>query len=263
MTLIPRTVLGRALACCLLTTVAWAQAPVVNDAENFALNGDDLNQPLAKDNTESGHNDDASLMNQIQGLQQDIQELRGQLETQTHELKKLQDQQLAFYKDLDDRLNQSPTHVATSKKIDVPVTPEPINSANTTATTRQTHSSDEQLSYLAAFELIKKHQYDEALTNMKTFTTQYPQSIFSANAHYWMGELYMVKKDYTTAITEFDTVIKQYPSSNKMSASLLKSGYALEALGQHGDAKSRWNQVVKNYPDTQTAQLAHKKLAST
>ncbi len=51
-------------------------------------------------------------MNKIQGLQQDIQELRGQLEIQTHDLKSLQQQQLAFYKDLDTRMRGDSTQSA-------------------------------------------------------------------------------------------------------------------------------------------------------
>ena len=49
-------------------------------------------------------NDNAKLIDKIQSLQQEVQELRGQLEVQAHDLKLLQQQQVAFYKDLDARL---------------------------------------------------------------------------------------------------------------------------------------------------------------
>ncbi|WP_133130965.1 tol-pal system protein YbgF [Legionella yabuuchiae] len=239
-------------------------------AKATAPSADDL--PMAYDDYEtSSTQKNALLLDKVQHLQQEVQELRGQLEVQAHDLKLLQQQQLAFYKDLDARLSNNSS---ISGKQNQPMTlQEPIktealkpSSSSTTATlaplnaAAKTNPANEQISYLAAYELVKNKKYDDALSAMKTFVNQYPQSGYKPNAEYWLGELYLVKKNYPEAIQHFDAVLQHYPSSSKAAASLLKSGYALAASGKKEEARQRLRDVIKNYPDTNTAQLATAKL---
>jgi len=284
------------LAICfafLLPFSVFAEAPVVDESENFALldeqnpaaeqpaahayDDDASDQPaLAQDNTVESPHKNADLLAKIQGLQQDIQELRGQLEVQAHDLKQLQQQQLDFYKDLDARIRHEPIKAAkNTPPTDMNVGPTPatepaalpVPSSKTIAapiptTSASGNPADEQISYLSAYELIKNKRYDEGLTAMQAFVAHYPDGGYTANAQYWLGELYMVKKEYAQAIEHFNVVLQQFPSSSKSSASLLKIGYALAASGKKEDAKARLLQVVKTYPDTQTARLAATKLQS-
>lgn len=271
-----------------LPTSAFAYAPVVDDSENFALLEEqqaeieqpvardsretyDDEQPLAKDTTSNNTASNIDLVNKIQGLQQDIQELRGQLEVQAHELKLLKEQQLSFYKDLDERLRagsgkmaQNVPTTTPSPTSNIAVTPNvalqpPIDKP---AVITSNNPADEQISYLAAYDLVKNKQFDEAMTAMKAFIAKYPQGGYTANAQYWLGELYMVKKDYVEAINHFDTVLKQFPTSSKCSASMLKIGYALAASNKKIEARQRLQEVLKKYPDTNTAHLASIKLES-
>lgn len=302
-----RLILATCLSC-LLPWAIFADAPVVDESENFALNDqyaaneqslarphhqtnpyDDVDygdeQPLARETPHASANgDNASLLNQVKSLQQEIQELRGQLEVQSHDLKVLQEQQLSYYKDLDARIRnpsatppktasaptvsqQLPTTDVPPPKVSVsPKTPaiaEPAKVIPTAANSvRDSNPASEQIRYLAAFDLIKTKQHDKAVTAMQSFTNDYPNGGYTANAHYWLGELYMTKKDYPNAISHFDTVLKQFSSSNKSAPSLLKMGYALAASGKKQEAILRLKQVVKNYPDTNTAKLAKAKLIS-
>ncbi|MBX9692232.1 MAG: tol-pal system protein YbgF, partial [Cyanobacteria bacterium] len=112
--------------CCTLSIASIAQAPVVDDSENFAMLDNqeapsreslakapsdyadtDEEIALARDN-EVGNREDVDFVNKMKGLQQEVQELRGQLEMQAHEMKLLQQQQLSFYKDIDTRLRGTP-----------------------------------------------------------------------------------------------------------------------------------------------------------
>lgn len=313
---------------CLVSAQNYALAPVVDDSENFAILDEqqaDFDQPVIKNDYDESsfaekspgeerplaHDEPASkgesrvaLLDKIQGMQQDIQELRGQLEMQTHDVKVLKDQQLAFYKDLDARLRQTPAsgassnpssqnltvspsadlslnqiqpqlksapNAAVSNKTQAAITPTaPASQAHNesvaavTAPTSSVHSNpaDEQISYMAAYELVKNKQFDDAINSMQAFITQYPNGGYTANAQYWLGELYMVKKNYPEAIQHFEVVLNQYPNSSKSAASLLKIGYALAASGKGIEARQKLNQVIKSYPDTATAQLAAAKLKS-
>ena len=298
--IIQRFILAACFTTCLLPFSAFSEAPVVDDSENYALldeqqaaesrpvvktqnndYGNDEETALANDNVEtssnkSSSNNGGSLLDKVQGLQQEVQELRGQLEVQAHDLKLLQQQQLTFYKDLDSRLPNASAKAAQNApnsglSIGTPasntLSPAAVNPAkiglNTPAIPSnlgRTNPADEQISYLAAYELVKNKHFDEALTAMQTFVAQHPQGGYTANAQYWLGEIYMVKKSYPEAMQHFETVLQQFPSSSKAAASQLKIGYALAAAGRKQDAIQLLQQVVKNYPDTNTAQLAKAKL---
>lgn len=286
---------------CLLPLHAYSQAPVVDDSENFAILDEqqaanerpvakaqldyadtEENIALARDN-DMDNPGNPQLLSQLKGMQQEIQELRGQLEVQTHELKMLQQQQLSFYKDIDTRILSAaakPQHETTHAEL--AIAPKMATANNTmlpAATTQQLQSStittpviatmprsnnpaDEQISYLAAYDLVKNKRFEEALIAMQTFVSQHPQGGYTANAQYWLGELYMVKKNYPQAIQHFEIVLTKFASSSKAAACSLKIGYALASSGKKEEARQRLRQVLKNYPDTPTAQLAATKLTT-
>lgn len=278
------------LGLMLIPLAAFCQAPVVDDSENFALlehdasasarpianapiiYGDD-ERPLAQDNvsqTVKGQ-DNAMLLDKVQGLQQEIQELRGQLEVQNHELKALKEQQLAFYKDLDERIRATSNKPAapaasapeeTNQKTDAIDPNEEINPSPPPAAPLSANPADEQVSYLAAYDLIKNKHFDEGLNAMQNFVNKYPHGGYAANAEYWIGELYLTKNAPKEAINHFEIVLKNFPRSSKAAASQLKLGYAYAANGQIPEARKQLEAVLKNYPDTQTAKLAANKLAT-
>jgi len=314
MTLFRRTLFATSLTTSLafaLMGPAFSEAPVVDESENFALfeQQDGNMQPAgskatrfsrATDETPLAHEEytdshstgnNLALINKIQGLQQDIQELRGQLEIQSHDLKVLQQQQVDFYKDLDARLRDKPT--ANQQMNQIVTQPSPNNNSSiplnlddpmnhdqppthkgTSASLEhafekapatipaESSPASEKTSYLTAYELISNKQFAEALPAMQAFVTQYPQGGYTANAYYWIGELYMVQKNYPEAIQQFEMVLQKFPTSSKSSASVLKIGYALAAAGELNAAKQRLQTVIKQYPDTHAAQLALAKLES-
>ncbi len=293
----------------MIPLIGWSEAPVVDESENFAIINEqqahqapvasskydnsrvniarndsyysDDGPALAKDDQVSGSNnqvnDSADLIDKIKGLQQEVQELRGQLEVQAHDLKLLQQQQLAFYKDLDGRLSGTASVKAPSTKpsMDLSMGSHELSPQAKISTTSGTakaapaaavtsvsraNPADEQIGYLAAYELVKNKRYDDALNAMTIFVQKYPRGGYTANAQYWLGELYLAKKDNEKAIEHFDTVLQQFPTSTKSAASMLKVGYAYAAMGNKQEATKFLQQVVRAYPDTPTAQLATSKL---
>lgn len=252
-----------------------AQMEGAYDEGPALVSEDAIGEP--ENSTPGEFNDHAKLIEKIQTLQQALQELRGQLEVQAHDLKLLQQQQVAFYKDLDARLSAvsgKPLQPNASADLTpglgaVATKANPVAVQAPTAQTTKTqpvgaavskNPADEQISYMAAYELVKNKKYDEAINAMQAFVQKYPKGGFTANAEYWLGELFFAKKDYSTAVAHFDVVLSQFPSSSKSAACLLKSGYAFAASGHHQEARKRLEQVVANYPNTPTAQLALSKL---
>jgi len=110
------------------------------------------------------------------------------------------------------------------------------------------------------YEMIKNKQFDQAMTAMQSFVDDYPQSHYAANAHYWLGELYLLKRQFLFASKEFQQVLKDYPRSTKVAASMLKLGYAYAEMGNKPQAKKQFELVIQQFPDSSTAQLAKNKL---
>ena len=294
-----------------LSMPVLASAPVVDDSENFVLLEEQAQAaeelPVAQDDAYPITNDlkeatrnhatnpsshtaaatarNIDFVNTLQSLQKEVQELRGQLEMQAHELDELKQQQLAYYQDLDARLdhNQSNTEhnnqAIAPKQTAQPDTANNLSANNTSAAPHpemeiqpmrdlaqatpnkiRLNPADEQISYLAAYDLVKQKNFSQATEAMRQFLTKYPQGGYSANAHYWLGELHLANKDYSEAISQFDTIIKNFKSSSKYAPSRLKLGCALAESGRIGEAKEQLTTVMNLYPDTSTAHLAQSKL---
>lgn len=294
MILLARTILLGLLA---VSIPVMADAPVVDDGENFALleeqqspqaaeeqpvahddsytiREDDEGHALAHDNS-GGTTKNTSLLNDIQSLQQDLQELRGQLEVQAHEIDELKQQQLTFYQDLEARFNhtalpaQHPDQsAAQTQDTNLDVDPKSAGGQQQTMSVSTVNASvrgnpaDEQISYLAAFDLIKRKKPTNAALAMHQFLNKYPHGGYSANAHYWLGELYLMQKEYKPAMSHFETVLQEFKSSSKCAPSRLKLGYALAEAGRISEAKRELSAVMEQYPDTPVAHMAQNKLHS-
>jgi len=281
--------LGMALILSLIAPSAViASAPVVDDSQNYAmLNQNDPEALAFDDSSQSANGTDeplakempapessgAALRDTIQGLQQELQELRGQMNAQADALKQLQEQQLKFYKDLDARLGQNvpPTTAIAPSQATKPTTPSSAHRAARAVTPTpakpmlqfsRVNPADEEISYLAAYELIKNKHFEQALPAMQAFVARYPRGGYAANAEYWLGELYLTKKDYANALSHFNVVSQDFPQANKNAESALKAGYALAALGKRSEAIARLKTVILEYPDTPVARLAQEKLTS-
>ncbi len=114
--------------------------------------------------------------------------------------------------------------------------------------------------YQQAFKLLKQSQYDQAIKAFRAFLLVNPQSEFSDNAQYWLGEAYYVTRQFEQALVEYDNLLKHYPDSKKVTHSLLKMGFCYYELGQIDEAVSRLEALRQEYPGTTAARLAEERL---
>ncbi|MEE9552584.1 MAG: tol-pal system protein YbgF [Gammaproteobacteria bacterium] len=246
-----------------------------------------------------------NMLQQLESLQSEINQLRGEIEVQNHTLEQLKKRQRDIYTDLDRRIQDtgsgnttaatfsnrenpplevmppvgedSPTseqdsgpplkiervkkqavELEQSEEIAALKDPPPV-----TTTLKKTYDADPakiQSEYQQAFKLLKKSQYDHAIKAFSEFLETYPDSQFSDNAQYWLGETYYVTRRYEEAITEYNKLISQFPESQKLTHSLLKIGYSHHELGQMGEAKRILKNLKENYPGTTAARLAEDRL---
>jgi tol-pal system protein YbgF len=238
------------------------------------------------------------LLDEVQLLQQELQDLRGQVEVQTHTLSQLKDRQRDLYLDLDRRLQRVETAGARAAQPGAPASAEGAESASaaaeapsaggaaaaapetgvseTPAPQAQVASAApqsqpqapasavdpvaEQKAYQDAFNLLKAGRYEDAVKALKAFLGEYPSSKYADNAQYWLGEAYYVNRQFEPALAEFRKLVEQYPGSQKVSHALLKIGYIHYELGQYQEAQQELNDLMQRYPNTTAARLAQERL---
>ncbi|MCK4743862.1 MAG: tol-pal system protein YbgF [Sulfuriflexus sp.] len=197
----------------------------------------------------------------LETLQQEVQQLRGEVEVQTNSIEGLKQRQRDLYLDIDRRLRQLESGVVEKPQASTTVTPTaPV--APTAGTAPTTNPSDpvvEETAYRAAFKLLKEGRYAPATSRFRAFLVKHPSSAYADNAQYWLGEVSYVTRAYEQAIAEFDKVLNNYPDSTKHADALLKQGYCYYELNNFVKANELLAAVITRYPHSTAARLADKR----
>lgn len=195
----------------------------------------------------------ADLLQQLEALQTELRNLRGQVEIQVNEIERLKLRQRDLLADIDRRVSEL-------ERRGVAPSPAASPSAADTAPVLA-ESAQEQKDYDAAFSLMKQGNYARAAAGLHNFMAQHPQSALRDNAQYWLGEAYYVMRDFRKALPEFSRLISHYPQSPKAPDALLKIGYSHYELGEWDKAREYLNQVIARYPGQPAAKSAEQQLA--
>lgn len=207
------------------------------------------------------------LLTRLDRLQNEMQQLRGQIEEQTHAMDGLQQRQKDMYLELDGRLRKLeqggaalPPDAGGGDTTGMP----PANADGVApppdADAAGGSADNAQAAYQQAFELLKKGQYPQAIRGFQDFLGRYPGSDLANNAQYWIGEANYVSRTYPAALTEFRKVIDRYPSSSKVPDALLKIGFIYYQQSNWDKARTTLNQVKTRYPTSSAARLADERL---
>ncbi|NIW86611.1 MAG: tol-pal system protein YbgF [Gammaproteobacteria bacterium] len=226
------------------------------------------------------------LLDEVELLRREIQELRGQVELQSHTLSQLKDRQRDLYLDIDRRLQraeaarsrpataeagaqgaQESVQGASGSQESVQGAAAETTEAQTTvaAVAPEPQAADidpvaEQRAYQQAFNLLKAGRYGEAVKAFDAFLSEYPTGKYADNAQYWLGEAYYVTRQFEPALAEFRKLVSEHPSSQKVSHGLLKIGYIHDELGQSDEARRVLSDLIERYPDSTAARLARERL---
>ncbi|WP_159738945.1 tol-pal system protein YbgF [Vibrio atypicus] len=192
------------------------------------------------------------MQQQLDEMALEISELRGQLEKNNYDMQQMLQRQRELFIELDKVRGQvSAAPVAAVKADDA-----------TKKSTGGTFSSnaDEQTAYQDAVDLIlKKRDYTGAIAAFQQFQKDYPDSSFTSNSHYWLGQLYFAKKQDKEAVKSFAAVIS-YKDSNKRADALVKLGDIASRNNNAEQANKYYQQVLSEYPDSASAKLAKERI---
>lgn len=188
----------------------------------------------------------AQMYYQLQLLQEEVSQLRGIVEQQSYELKKLKQQRLDDYLDLDRRMSQLGGSGGGVIKTSKPSS----SQVNTTSTTGSSASSTatqakEFSSYQAAIGLaLKKRDFDGAVTALQTHLKNFPAGDYAANSQYWLGQIYLQKNELELSKEWFGRMIDSYPKHQKAQEAKFKLGKVLHMLGDKEGGRVLLQEVV-------------------
>ena len=114
--------------------------------------------------------------------------------------------------------------------------------------------------YEKAYGDFRKGKIRKARAGFQRHLSLFPNTEYSDNAQYWIGESFYLEKKYKEAIIEFEEVIKKYPRGNKTPSALLKQGLSFYRLGDKTSAGLLLEKLIKDYPDSNQAKIAKKEL---
>ena len=190
----------------------------------------------------------SNLFFQIQQLQQEVMMLNGKVEEQAHELRSLKEQSLERYIDLDRRLAGGAVAVTTA------TTPGAGGNAGTAMVTpisggNVAEQPGEGEAYRSAYALVRSQQFDNATSAFKAFLQDYPAGKYAPNAHYWLGELYLVVQpaDLESSRQAFMLLLSQYPDNSKAPDAMYKLGKVYFMKGNREKAREYLDRVISQY----------------
>ena len=197
-----------------------------------------------------------NLFYQIQQLQQEVMRLNGKVEEQAHELRKLKEQSLQRYVDLDKRLSGAAPAASGNtggSSVTSPVVSTP--SAVAGGGSQAAEQPGEGEAYRAAYALVRAQQFDRAVPAFQQFLQDYPAGKYAPNAHYWLGELFLVVQppDLESARQSFTLLLSQYPDNNKAPDAMFKLGKVQFEKGNREKAREYLDRVIREYGSTNSS----------
>lgn len=168
----------------------------------------------------------AQFSEQIQSLQQQMMELRNQLELTMHQA--------------------------------VPRAPTNGNQADTDGASAT--DPQEQSAYDGAIDRFRNGQYKEAAQALTAFLALYPNSQLSPTAEFYLGSSRYATKDYKGAIDQLQTMVKNTPDNPRAPDALLVIAGSQIELNHRAGAKTTLQRIVKDYPNTPAADTAKSRL---
>ena len=199
-------------------------------------------------------------MARLAQLQNEVQQLRGEVEEQAYTILELKKRIKNIYADFDQRVekleggglaNQSPAPSQPLVKQQAALPPTKV---------KPKLQKNEKQHYQQAYESLRNGHYSLAIQEFQHFLTQFPAGQYAANAQYWLGEAYKVSQNNKAARKEFKKVLSDYPNSSKVPDAILKLGYLELERRNKARARDYLTDVTVKFPGTTAAHLAAKKL---
>jgi len=229
-----------------------------------------------------------TLVVRIQDIEDQLQNLRGQLEEANFHNKNTADRLDKLSSDIDYRLGAIEKKIglspgAADESASQPggaVQPQstvliPPKDTDANASAPATDAAQQQAvlpsgapkdQYAYAFGLLNQNDYAGGERAFKEFLAQHSTDPLAANAQYWLGRTYFARNNFNEAVRTFAEGYKKYPHAQRAPENLLYLGRSLAAINQKTNACQAFGRMLSEYPKATdatkaSAQAERKKLA--
>ena len=188
------------------------------------------------------------LYQKLSELEKEIAELRSQLEENSVLMERSLELQQQRYLDLDSRI------------LELSSIERNIASNSTEEDLVMDNGQEEKLLYKNALELFEASRYAEALEIFSEVIITYPDGIYTPDAYFWSGELFLAQELYEDAKLSYAEVFEQFPNHIRSADSLYKLGEIQRIDSEFIEAINYFEKVVSLFPDSGAAQLSKKSI---
>jgi tol-pal system protein YbgF len=132
---------------------------------------------------------------------------------------------------------------AVAAKIDRMLTLAEARQAKVAAEANAREEYDTAITLLSAGEVV------DAQKRLRAFLTAHPDNELAANAEYWLGETFFLRKDYTAAGWAFAKGYERNGNSPMAADSLLRLGMTFARLDRKAEACATFDKLQADYPN--------------
>ena len=217
-----------------------------------------------------------TLVVRIQDLEEQLQNLRGQLEEANFQSKSNADRLDKLSSDVDYRLGAIEKKIGLTPGAADTSAPQPSGAAQQPSTVMippngsdagaSAPAADTQQAalpsgapkdqYAFAFGLLNQNDYAGGEKAFKEFLAQHPTDPLAANAQYWLGRTYFARNNFNDAVRTFAEGYKKFPQGQRAPENLLYLGRSLAAINQKTNACQAYGRMLSEYPKAADATKA-------
>jgi tol-pal system protein YbgF len=214
---------------------------------------------------------EASAIYEIQELQEEVQSLRGLVEEQAHAIKRLKQQRLDDYLDLDKRVSEL---VRQQQVVSSAESSSAVTLTNSTATGSSAESAsgaglaspsvvtngttavlgnNSQAANALYNEgislLLDKQDYKGAQALFAEYLDRFQGGQYTPNVYYWKGQILFANGEKKAAADNFELLISEYGTHSKVPDAQFKLARIYFEQGKKGDAKIILDKVAASNTD--------------
>jgi tol-pal system protein YbgF len=211
-------------------------------------------------------------MQRMEQIRQELSALRELVENQQNQFAMIKQRQRNLYQDMDRRLHELEVG-AGNKSTSVTVFDQSASASNVAPPTSvgagvnksmaiaaATNNQNDKHAYSRIYKILKEGNYQQAIIGFNQFVIDYPESSYTDNAYFWLGQAYYLLRNNKMALQAFQKIVSDFADGNKIKDAKLKIGYTYFEMKNWPAAKEALEKVIADYPGDKVASNARQRL---
>lgn len=122
---------------------------------------------------------------------------------------------------------------------------------------------DEKREFDESLAKMRETDFAGGLSGLSAFLRKYPGTGYRESTLYWLGNAHYGLREYKEAIAVFRQLLNEAPKHMRAPEALLSIANCHAEIKEAKAARKALEELVKNYPESEAAQVARERIAST